>query len=399
MPASSDQTIPRASRVPLFLTPFFGGVIWTTLGPLLDSILRDLDIPLARGGLPAVAFFLGCLLGLVFLNIFLAGVHVKRCLVAGSLLEAAGLAATGLLTRGLWSFLVAFFSVGLFMSVGSAVPGMWLSAHLRERSAWALNLMMVCSVSGMMTAPLVLGVLLGHGVTWRWIFMGEAVCLALLAVVLAALPLADIPERENLRPRQLRLVAASHPRLLAIMLAGAFFYVGAETILAVWLPKFELDVFGASETWAALAVTLYFFGQVAGRVAAIGPTRRFRPSSLLLVLTLGMAVFAGAVALSPTEAASLALTFMTGFASSASYSLVGSFAGRFPRWHAGVVFSAFQLAGGIGGMVFPYLTGPVAAGLGLRAAIAVTVVPVLIVGALAVCLGRVAREPTAPVTA
>jgi MFS family permease len=392
MTSTGDQTIPLASRFTLFLTPFFCGVVWTTLGPLLDSILRDLGIPLSRGGLPAVVFFLGCLLGIVCLNTFLAGIPVKRCLVVASLLEAAGLAVTGLLSRGLWSFLVAFFSVGLFMSVGSAVPGMWLSAHLREKSAWALNVMMACSVLGMMMAPLVLGVLLGRGVTWRWIFAGEAVCLVAFAVILAALPLADIPDRENLRLRQLREVASSRPRLLAVMLTGAFFYLSAETILVVWLPKFELDVFGASETWAALAVTFYFFGQVVGRVAAIGPTRRFKPSVLLLVLTLSMAVFVGAVALSPVEAASLALTFMTGFASSASYSLVASYAGRFPRWHAGVVFSAFQVAGGIGSIVFPYVAGPVAAEFGLRAAIGLAAGPLLIVAALAVFLGKASED-------
>ena len=53
------------SRLPLYITQFFSGIVWVTLGPLLDSILRDLDIPLAQGGLPALAFFLGTVTGAV----------------------------------------------------------------------------------------------------------------------------------------------------------------------------------------------------------------------------------------------------------------------------------------------------------------------------------------------
>jgi len=44
------------SRLPLYLGQFFSGLVWVTLGPLLDSILRDLNIPLAQGDLLALAF-------------------------------------------------------------------------------------------------------------------------------------------------------------------------------------------------------------------------------------------------------------------------------------------------------------------------------------------------------
>ncbi|MFH1834302.1 MAG: MFS transporter, partial [bacterium] len=270
-----------ASLLPFYLTQFLSGVVWVSLGPLLNSILQDLDIPLAQGGLPALAFFLGTVLGVASLNLFLARVPVKWCLVGAALLESAGLAASGLLTQGLWSFVGTYFVVGFPCVILAAVTGMWVSAHLRERTAWVLNILMLSSVVGMTVTPLILGALLGRGVSWRWVLAGEAAFALIVAVILSLLPLVDIPRRENLRLRQLRAVAAYNPKLLAAIATASFMYLGAEMTLNVWLPKFEVDVFGATESWAALAVTFYWIGQVVGRLTSIPLTRRFLASSLL----------------------------------------------------------------------------------------------------------------------
>lgn len=366
-------------------------MVVVTLGPLLDSVLRDLHIPLAQGGLPALSYFLGIVLGLSSLNAFLARVPIKWCLIGAALIESAGLATTGLLARDLWSFTGAYFFVGLPAWVLSGIGGMWISAHVREKAAWALNLVMLSSVTGMTATPLVVGLLLGRGVHWRMIYLGEAVITLTIAVVISLLPLADIPGRENVRVRHVRALVARNPWLLAALGATSFMYLGCEMSLVTWLPKFEIDVFGATAAWAGLAVTFYFVGQIMARLTAIPLTRRFLASSLLLVFAAADAVFIAAVAVSPTQAVSLGLAFVAGFSVSAGFSLIGSYSSRFPGWYAGVAYSVFQLSGGVGSMVFPYLIGPVAAGAGFRAALAVIAVPMLMVAFLALGL-RVASE-------
>jgi fucose permease len=380
------------SRLPLYLTQFLSGVVWVSLGPLLNSIMSDLGIPLAQGGLPALAFFLGGVVGVVTLNCLLAKVPVKWALVGAAVLESVGLAATGLLTQGLWSFVAAYFVVGLPCVILAGIPGMWVSANVRERTAWVLNITMLSSVVAMTVTPLILGMLVSRGATWRGVYAGEAVFALLIAVMLMLLPLADIPGRENLRPRHMRLVTAFNPRLLVAIALASFMYLGAEMTLGTWLPKFQVDVFGASDALAGLSVTFYFVGQIVGRLAAIPVTRRFPASSLLVVFGTAMAVFIVGVAVSRSQAASLALTFCVGLASCASFSLIGSYSSKFPAWHAGVVFSVFQLAGGVGAMVFPYLTGPVAAAAGFRAAIAIAAVPALNVAFLALVLRTPVEE-------
>jgi MFS transporter, FHS family, glucose/mannose:H+ symporter len=390
---SSSQ---RMSRRPLYLTQFLNGVVWVTLGPLLNSILRDLGIPLSLGGIVALAFFLGSVIGLVSLNVLLARLPIKWCLVGAGLLEAAALAAGGLLSYDAWSLLASFFVMGFAAMILAAVSGMWLSAHVKEGTARAMTMMMMSSVFGMTLTPIVLGVLLNSGANWRSILAGEAVFAFLLTLILVVLPLADIPQRENLRPRHVRTVIAFNPRLLAAIVAASFMYLGAEMTLIVWLPKFELDVFRASATWASLSVTFYFIGQIVGRLIAIPLTRRFLVSSLLFVCAIAMGAFAGLIGLAPSQAVSLVLIFCAGLGSSAAFSFIGSYAAKFPDWHAGIVFSAFELAGGVGGMVFPYLTGPLAASAGFKAAIAFAAVPALVVVFLALRLRGASGEARLP---
>jgi MFS family permease len=380
------------SRRPLYLTQALSGVVFISLGPLLDPILRDLGIPLARGGLLSLAFFLGQVIGLIAVNLLFARVPVKWCLVGAALLQAAGVGAAGLLARGLWSFLVPYLFAGFGEVLLAAMPGMWLSTHVKEGTARALTMMMIASVSTMTVTPVVLGMLLDAGVSWRVILAGEAVLSVLVGLILVFLALADIPGRQALRPRHVRAVAVFNPRLLVAIAAAAFFYLGAEMTLGVWLPKFQLDTFGASEMWAGLSVTFYFVGQIVGRVAVMPLTRRFLTSSLLMVATTAIAVFAAAISLAPSQGVCLALTFAAGLGSSGAFSFIGSYAGRFPGWYAGVVFSAFQIFACIGAMMFPYLTGPVAASLGFRAAIAVAAIPALIVTLLAFRLRAASGE-------
>jgi MFS family permease len=63
---------------------------------------------------------------------------------------------------------------------------------------------------------------------------------------------------------------------------------------------------------------------------------------------------------------SIVMAFISGLGASAAFPLILGFSGKFPAWHAGVVFSAVVLAGAVGRIVFPYLIGPLAHSAGFR---------------------------------
>lgn len=380
-PGSSHADPSLRHRIPLYPSQFLIAMAIVSLGPLLDPMMTELGIPLSRGGLISAGLFLGNVSAIVVMNTVLARLTMKRTLVGAGLLQGAGLIVAGLVSWNLWSLLVIYVFVGFSGALMNNTCWVWISAHMkRDRAAAALRMIMFFALA-MMSVPLILGIILDAGGSWRWILVAEG-CLALAAAAVAALlPLLDVPGRQNVRLAQFREVVAFDPKLLLGIMAAGFTYVGAEMTLNIWLPKLQLDVFGASDTWASLSVTLFWVGLIAGRLTVMRLTRSYSPARLLLVCAAVLAVFAVGLAVAPSQAVSLILAVGAGLGASASYGLIGSYAGRFPGWKSAVATSLFILSGGLGSITFPYLMGPLASAAGFRWALAMIAVLSLIYGA------------------
>ena len=105
-----------------------------------------------------------------------------------------------------------------------------------------------------------------------------------------------------------------------------------------------------------------------------------------------MAIFALGVAVSPSADVSMALAFFSGLGASAAFPLILGFSGKFPAWHAGVVYSAVVLAGAVGRIVFPYLIGPIAHSISFRVAIGLAFVLAAACSVLAFFLHGISGE-------
>ncbi len=391
MPAQRDETTPN-SYLSLYATTFLVGVVMISLGPLLDPILRELDIPLSQAGLLSAAFAVGMLVGVVALNFFLAKVPAPWAIIGAVWVQTAGLAACGVLAQDLWSLSAAYFFVGLGIVFLNSLPGMWVSSHVKTKTHRAMVVLLLFFAIGMMIAPVIIGIALGLGATWRGVFIGEAVLSLLVAVLLTVRPISDIAGRENLRLPQLRAVIGFNPALFVSVLVASLLYIGSEFILNVWLPKFAIDTFAVSKTAASITVTLFWVGLVLGRLLVLPLTKRYAASRLLAVGMAVMGVFALGVALSTSVEMAMVMAFFSGLGASAAFPLILGFSGRFPSWHAGVVYSAVIMAGALGRIVFPYLIGPIADEAGFRVAMGLAFVLAGACSLLALYLHRVSGE-------
>jgi fucose permease len=379
-------------RLPLYPGQVIGAMAMASLGPLLDPMMTDLHVPLSRGGIISAGYFLGVVLGIVVMNALLGGMSLKWTLVGGAALQGAGLLVAGVASRGMWSAAAAYLVVGLGGALLNNSCWIWLAAHIKKNMAGSALAMVLYFALGMILTPLILGLAMDNGATWRGILAVEgAICLA-PALVFVFMPVLDAPGRRNLRFAHVKEVVAHHRRLLFAIAGAGFMYTGAESVLNVWLPKFQLEVFAVSDAWASLTVTLFWVGLAAGRLLTMPLTRRFAPARLLLACCLIMAAFAVAVAFSPSQTVSLAFTVAAGLGASASYALIGSYVGRFPGWQSGVASSFFVLSGAVGGTALPYLLGPLASAAGLRIGLAATAAPALVCAVLALVIHGSTRE-------
>jgi len=363
-----------------------------TLGPVLDSILTELDIPLSQGGLISVGFSVGMLIGVLALNFYLGGVPVKWGLAGAALVECFGLVASALLAQGLWSLFATYLFVGLGCVFLNSLPGMWVTSKIKNDSGRTMVFLLLFFALGMMVTPLAIGVALDLGATWRWVFLVEAALCLLLAASIALSPISNIEGRENLRLQSLREVIRFNSRLFISILAASIIYIGAEFTINVWLVKFQIDVFDVSKGTANIAMTIFWLGLLIGRLVVVPLTSRFHPARILSVGMAVCAVFALGIALSVNVTMVVVMAFFAGLGASAAFPLILSFSARFPRWHAGVVFSAVIMAGAVGRIVFPYLVGPLAESLGFRLALGLTFLLATILSFLGLYLRRVSGD-------
>jgi fucose permease len=138
-------------------------------------------------------------------------------------------------------------------------------------------------------------------------------------------------------------------------------------------------------------VTLFWGGITAGRYLAVPLTRLASPARLLAIFASILTFFVAGLALAPSLAFSEAFSFLAGMGASACWPMISCYTPRFPGWQSGVVFSGMMLVGTVANTVSPYLFGPALAGLGFRAAMALWLIPSVIVIFLAYILERSAR--------
>ncbi len=365
-------------RLPLYPTQFLVAMAVVSIGPLLNGMMNDLGVSLSRGGLISAGLYAGNVTGAIILNTAMARVQIKRVLLVGTTLQGTGLIAAGAISRNLWCLIAAYLVVGFSGALMNTSCWMWVSAHVKKNTAAAALQMILFFAFAMMVIPLILGLALDRGAAWRWILIAEGALSLVTTTTFLFLPLTDVPGRQNVRLSQLRQVVAYDPVLLFGIMGAGLMYVGAEMTMNIWLPKFQIDVFASSDTWAGLSVTLFWIGLITGRLLVMRLTRRYSSSFLLLICAGTMAVFTIAVALAPSQAVSLALAVGAGLGASASYGLIGSYAGRFPGWQSSVTSSLFILAGGVGSITFPYVMGPLANAAGFRIALAMIAAPAVI---------------------
>ena len=381
-------------RLPLYPAQFLSAVPMASLGPLLDSMMRDVGVPLSHGGVISAGLFLGTAVGLVLFNTVTARWSLKWTLCVSTFLLGASLALGGGLAQSLWTLFVACCVAGLTTGLVFNTCFAWLSAHMRRNLAGSALAMIVFFGFAMTFVPLAVGQALNAGVTWRQVLITEGAFVVAWAVVFALLPLLDTPERRNVRLSHLRAVGKHDPWLLLGILGAGFTYTGSEVVMNFWLPKYHIDVFASAESWASLSVTLFWVGIVVGRIGFIPLTRRFPASRLLMFCMSLMAVFAIAMAIAPSQAAALGFAVGAGLGASASFGLIGSCSKHFPGWQSGVVMSLFIFSGALGGTVLPYALGPIASATDFRTAMGLVALPALACVLFAELIHRRAERPS-----
>jgi fucose permease len=186
-------------------------------------------------------------------------------------------------------------SIGIFKTGALALVGD-LSTSTTELTS-TMNLVEGFFGVGAIVGPLLVGLLVGQGVSWRWLYV---IAGALCTVLLLIAAMAQYPESVAVRPEKprspltaMRLVL--EPYALGFSLA-ALLYVAVECAIYVWMPTLLGGLHGESLALAGYALPVFFVMRAAGRFVGAWLLRTFEWSLALFISALAIfACFIGSV--------------------------------------------------------------------------------------------------------
>lgn len=390
-----------SSRRALFVCACLGlltfGIVFTTLGSVLPSIIERFGIDKAQAGGLFVLMTLGILAGsLVF------GPLVDRYGYKGILLATIGLTFVGLegiaFAPSLALLRLAIVTIGFAGGiVNGGTNALVADISSGERGA-SLNLLGVFFGVGAVGVPFLLATLTGP-------FTQSALIASVGA--LAFVPLAVIAATSFPAPKQAQgfpIAAASgllRDPLILLMGFMLFLESGLEITVGGWTSTFVREQLAVAPGPALVILSLYWLGMMLARLA-LGSILRRAPPFTVLYVCLAIAL-AGSTLLLATRSVAMATlgVFLLGVGFAAMFPTLLGFIGDRYADLSGTAFSLVIAMALLGGMSLPYLAGILGGTYGMRGSFVIVpaalVIHAILLGILKRGLHRAESARTAAV--
>jgi FHS family glucose/mannose:H+ symporter-like MFS transporter len=376
----------RSVLAAAYLGMLIFGIVLTTLGAVLPSVIERFGIDKAAAGTLFLLMSFGILAGsLVF------GPLVDRYGYKWLLLASAALIFVGLEGIAFASSMGALRAAVLLIGFGGGVINGGVNALVADSSAVgergaAISLLGVFFGIGAVGVPFALGMLLEVS-SYTAIIAGVGV------VVLGALTFIAVTQFPT--PKQAQgFPIAEGARLLrdpVLLLFGLMLFLesGVELTVGGWTATFFRDELRVTGERALVFLSLYWLGMTLARLVLGALLRRTAPVRTLLacigVALVGSFLMLGSRGLAPAATG----VFLLGVGFAATFPVILGFVGDRYAHLSGTAFSIVFVIALTGGMVLPYVTGVLGERYGLRTSF--LVVPAALVG-IVVLLGVVRRQ-------
>ncbi len=395
MSARMDSAVSK--RGVLFTVACLGmlafGIVLTTLGAVLPSLVERFGIDKSAAGALFVLMSFGILVGSVVFGPIVDLRGYKRVLVVAAAFIALGLAGIAYAPTLAW-LRMAIVLVGLGGGViNGGTNALVADVSAGERSA-GLSLLGVFFGVGAVGVPFALALLLGR-FSYSTLIASVAV-LVLVPLIVTAVARFPAPKQAQGFP------LADAGRLIrdpVLLLMGMMLFLesGMEITVGGWTATYFQEELGLAGQRALVFLSLYWLGMMLVRLALGRILRRASPVRVLL-LCIGVALV-GAFLLIGTAVvtAAGAGVFLLGCGFAATFPVVLGFVGDRYEKLSGTAFSVVIVMALAGGMLLPYATGALGAVYGLRGSFLIIPTALVLLAALLLVVTR--RLSTRPATA
>lgn len=240
------------------------GVSVSAIGATLPKILDGFRWSYVGAGCVLAAGSIGYFVAAFVSGLLAARVGPKRVMVAGLLLQAAGML---LFVR--WPSVALNVAVYFFAGVGQGgqelVTNYSVVRMQRDGRSRLMNLMHAAFTVGAILGPLVAAALIGWGRSGREIYAFIGMMCLLLAWLHASLDYGVLGTPESEGRAGARATALLREPLLVLSFFVLLLYVGSELGVSNWVGEYYVKVLGASPAVGAYMVGVFWLGLLVGR--------------------------------------------------------------------------------------------------------------------------------------
>lgn len=354
------------------------GIVLTTLGAVLPSIIERFGLDKAQAG----ALFLLMTLGIIAASLVF-GPMVDRYGYKGILLAATALILAGLEgiafapTLGLLRVSIVMIGFGGGI-VNGGTNALVADISSGERGA-NLNLLGVYFGVGAVGVPFVLATLTGR-FSQSALIAGVG---ALVVVPFAVIAVSRFPIPKQ--PQGFPIAAAGgllRDPLLLLMGVILFLESGLELTVGGWISTFVKEELEVEAGKALILLSLYWLGMMLTRIA-LGRILRRAPHVSVLYVCLTIALTGAALLLTTHSVAAGATgVFLLGVGFAAMFPTVLGFIGDRYATLSGTAFSLAIAIALVGGMLLPYVAGILGGRYGMRGSFLIVPVALVMQGVL-----------------
>ncbi len=364
------------------------GIVMTTLGPILPSIIERFELKKSDAGSLFLLMSLGMLVGSVVFGPVVDRYGFKWLLTVSAVLVFVGLegiafAGSLALLRG--AVLLIGFGGGVINGGTNAL----VAEISKEGRSAGLSILGIFFGLGAFGVPFALGILLER-FSYSGIIGSVALLLVALVCFFALVRFPAAKQRQGFPIRQ----GLGLTKDVTLLLLGSLLFLqsGMEITVSGWTATYLKEGLELADNQAALYFSLFWAGMILARLLL---ARLLVSASPAMVLkgSIGVALL-GAVLLLASQSLVLAVPgiFLVGAGLAAGFPVVLGYVGdRYPEL-SGTAFSVVLVMALIGGSLLPYLTGAIADATNLRTSLIIIPVSlVCMVILLTVCLRKLKR--------
>ncbi|MFD2117085.1 MFS transporter [Paenibacillus yanchengensis] len=356
------------------------GVAHIIGGSILEQLVAHYQLSYKDGGQWIMNQFLGFLVGVLFTPALSARFGKRATVLFAIGMLTISEAAYSLLLP--WGFMLSFAPLaGLGFGMTEAIVGAMIIEYTKDGKATAMSKLETFFGIGALIIPLAAAYLIQKNI-WQLSFPILAAMSAVMFILWLTTSFGEVDhhlsekakDKEPSAPAQRGNTAlgattlkptrkipfgydASSLPFLAFAVLFFLFYVGTEMSFSNYLPAILLGHTGVSEVAAASSLSVFWGAVVVGRIFAGVLAERLGYTRFLFIMTAGAAIVFGFMTVFNSYALMLVFIALTGLFFAGLFGIALVYANGLLPGHTERTTSLCVAFGGMGGAIFPRITG------------------------------------------